>query len=357
MEFVANPILLYSAIALGGVGVAVALPKRGLNPQVIGAIVAAVGLGLAFLALGLAAGGERPGFYFYVFSAIALGASLRVISHPKPVYAALYFIVTILASSALYLMLGAEFMAFALIIIYAGAILITYLFVIMLAESAPGGADGGEVGTVSEYDRFAREPLAAAAVGFVLLGALTAMLAGGLRDLRAAEPRAQGIALLERMPKKVLEAYERLGVFEPRGGLRKPAVADVADRLDIENRVMRLGVADPIRLHESVKNGRVDGVMLPGERVGASEASADAVDFGARLRDVPVGSEVVVRLPPELRAENLDGVGFTLIAEHPMALELAGVILLMAMLGAVVLARKQIEIGEAEKAAAARPGY
>lgn len=330
---------------------AFALPRKGLNPQVLGGLLAAIALGGAFLALALTAGAQRPGFYFYLFSAITLGASLRVITHPKPVYAALYFVLTIIASSALYLMLGAEFMAFALIIIYAGAILITYLFVIMLAEQSP---DEHEEDHAAAYDRFAREPVAATAVGFVLLAVLSVLLARGVKGLEPAAPRAQGFALLERMPKKVLEAYERLGVFEPRGGLKRPAVAEVAGRLDLGERTMRLVVADPMRLYESVKAGRAAPVAVPGEPTAGGAASA-GVDFQERLKELPPGREIVLRLPTDLRAENTDGVGFTLIAEHPMALELAGVILLMAMLGAVVLARKQIEIGEAEKAAAARP--
>ena len=55
----------------------------------------------------------------------------------------------------LYLLLAAEFVSFALIIVYAGAILITYLFVIMLASQSPTeDQDRGE----AEYDTTAREP-------------------------------------------------------------------------------------------------------------------------------------------------------------------------------------------------------
>lgn len=337
MEFVANPILLYLSIALGGFGVALTLPRPKLSPQIIGALLAAIGLGGAFLALGLKAGAERPGFYFYIFAAIALGSAVRVISHPKPVYAALYFIMTILASSALYLMLGAEFMAFALIIIYAGAILITYLFVIMLAEQTP---EGGEVGVAAEYDRYSREPAVATVVGFVLLALLTAMMARGVQTLEPAVPRAQGEALLARMPKKVIEAYDLLGVLEPRGGLTRPEVSQVAGSLNTSARTMNLTVGDAEKFKKSLDDARV--LALFGE------------EMAAGLRETAqTGQQLTLRLPPDVRAENLDGVGFTLIAEHPMALELAGIILLMAMLGAVVLARKQIEMSEAEKAAAA----
>lgn len=310
-----------------------ALPRPKVSPQILGALIAAVALGGAFLALALKAGPERPGFYFYVFSIIGLGSALRVISHPKPVYAALYFVVTILSSSALYLMLRAEFMAFALIIIYAGAILITYLFVIMLAEQAPSDDD---IGSSSPFDRFSREPAMATAVGFVLLAALTAMLARGV-GAGELQPAGSGLPtdseLLAEMPKKVLHSLSRVGAFD---GLYKLPVNEVGGVLDADARTIRLKISDETKFHASLDRSDF-AALFPGDTL-------------AYAKQAKTGDVVTLALPASLRNENIDGVGFALIAGHPMALELAGVILLMAMLGAVVLARRQIEIGEDEKA-------
>jgi len=77
---------------------------------------------------------------------------------------------------------------------------------------------------------------------------------------------------------------------------------------------------------------------------------ATSLEDAAHLQ---AGDSITFGLPEGVQVDNIDSVGFALIAEHPMALELAGVILLMAMLGAVVLARKQVEIGEAEKSSQA----
>ena len=96
---VLHPVILYVAVALGAVGVGLALPRRGVNPQLIGAVIAASAAGLVILLLSLKAvnrGEGLPNPFFYIFSIIALGASLRVITHPRPVYAALFFILTIL---------------------------------------------------------------------------------------------------------------------------------------------------------------------------------------------------------------------------------------------------------------------
>lgn len=338
MEAVISPYILMACLGVGAVGVSLALPRPRVSPQAIGAILAGVAMGGLLLALGAKAGSERPGLYFYVFSLLGLGSALRVISHSRPVYAALYFIVTILASSALYLMLRAEFLAFALIIIYAGAILITYLFVIMLAEQSPSEH---ELGTVSEYDRFSREPMAATVVGFVLLAALTGMMA---RGVSGGELESEGALLGEvgggdgvligKMPRKAIRSLERAGVF---AGLEKPGVSEVASLLDGDGRGITLRVRDKGLFARSLEWKPVAALFA-----GSGELEA--------ARAAVVGDRVRVGLPADIRDENLEGVGFALIAEHPMALELAGVILLMAMLGAVVLARKQIEISEGEKA-------
>lgn len=329
---------LYICLAVGALGVSIALPRPRVNPQILGVVLGGVALGGLFLSMGLKAGVEQsPGLYFYVFSAIALGSALRVISHARPVYSALYFIMTILSSSALYLLLHAEFMAFALIIIYAGAIVITYLFVIMLAEQAPSD---DELGSMADYDRFSREPMIATGVGFVLLGLLTVMLAEGFGngEMPSQADRGPRASLLELMPKKVLGSLDRIGAME---GLVRPPLDQVATTLDIEGWTIGLAVKNTDVFAQVVM--RPDVAKLVGGEEAAAELAATLVG----------GQMVRLGLPASLREENIDGVGFALIAEHPMALELAGVILLMAMLGAVVLARKQIEIGEAEKAQAA----
>jgi NADH-quinone oxidoreductase subunit J len=144
-----NPYMLYGLCVLGALGVCLSLPRRGISPQVLGALIASLAGGLLLLGLGATNPGALPNIYFYIFSLVALGAALRVITHPRPVYAALYFVLTVIATAGLFLILSAEFMAFAMIIVYAGAILITYLFVIMLATQSP---QEGEVEVLTEYD-------------------------------------------------------------------------------------------------------------------------------------------------------------------------------------------------------------
>ena len=78
---------------------------------------------------------------FYFFSGLALLSALFVILLPKPTRALLSLIVTLFSLTALYLLLGAPFVAMAHLIVYAGAVLVLFLFVIMLqgigAEEIP----------------------------------------------------------------------------------------------------------------------------------------------------------------------------------------------------------------------------
>src|SRR5919108_5375553 len=73
-------------------------------------------------------------FFFYFLSAIAVISGLLVITRRNPVHSALALIFTLLALAGLYLMLYAPFVAGVQIILYAGGIMVLFLFVIMLVS-------------------------------------------------------------------------------------------------------------------------------------------------------------------------------------------------------------------------------
>jgi len=162
--------ILYFVFALGGAAVYLLLPQPERSKTMAGGVLGVAAL--AALIVLLAARVVTPtdtAPYFYLFAAIAVFAAARVITHTKPVYSALYFVLVVVAVAALLVLQQAEFLAVALIIIYAGAIIVTYLFVIMLAQRPEPPA----------YDIRAREPLLAVLVGFVLMAAV----AGRAADL------------------------------------------------------------------------------------------------------------------------------------------------------------------------------
>ena len=75
-----------------------------------------------------------PTFFFYFLSTIAIVSAILVITRKNPVHSALSLIVTLLSLAGLYLMLYAPFVAGVQIIVYAGGIMVLFLFVIMLVN-------------------------------------------------------------------------------------------------------------------------------------------------------------------------------------------------------------------------------
>ncbi|MBC7783595.1 MAG: NADH-quinone oxidoreductase subunit J [Burkholderiales bacterium] len=173
--------------------------KREIAIRRVGAVIltAAALISAALLMRWTAAQGGM-GAYFWIFSAIALVSSIRVITHTKPVYSALYFVLTVFATAGLFVLMWAEFMAAALVLIYAGAILITYVFVIMLAsEAAAIGAGDNPAGTIPpEQDGISRSPLLASAVGFVLAGLLVYLILDKRNEIHRDVPHAATVAIV-----------------------------------------------------------------------------------------------------------------------------------------------------------------
>ncbi|MBX3393941.1 MAG: NADH-quinone oxidoreductase subunit J [Phycisphaerae bacterium] len=170
----------YLVAALVAFGIYVGLPKQGRAPRSGGFILvlAAGAAAMVYLleALFTALGSDPGQVTFCVLALLGIGSAVRVVTHPKPVYAALYFVAVVITTAAMLILCGAEFLGAALVIVYAGAILVTYVFVIMLSQQSP--AMRGRVAAVLDYDRNAREPVWAALCGFMLMAALTGMIAG-----------------------------------------------------------------------------------------------------------------------------------------------------------------------------------
>ncbi len=318
-----NAQLFYAAAALGAVALFLLMQPDG-NPRRIfrGFLVLCSLAAVAMLVTAVAKYAPPPSgvtddapFWLYVLMAmIAVVGAVRMVTHAKPVYAALYFVLVILSSAATLLLLQAEFMAFALIIVYAGAILITYLFVLMLAQQSGDRSAHGS--PPAAYDRVPREPAIAVVVGFVVLATLGDALFGSTSSLpwqtpesAVAQSTARGWAELESMPRLLKTELQAEATRQNLG-----TIVDVVPR--------------------------PDGSVLKFSN-GAGSASAEL-----RMAD---GSTKVLQLSPDAQPSNSQSLGWALVAKFPVSLELAGVILLMAMFGAVVLARKQIELADDDR--------
>jgi NADH-quinone oxidoreductase subunit J len=72
--------------------------------------------------------------FFYLFSIILLFASFRVITAKDPVHAALFLVLAFFQASAIWMLLKAEFLAIALVLVYVGAVMVLFLFVVMMLD-------------------------------------------------------------------------------------------------------------------------------------------------------------------------------------------------------------------------------
>jgi NADH-quinone oxidoreductase subunit J len=108
---------------------------------------------------------------FYVFSAVLLFAAFRVITARNPVHAALYLVLAFFQASGVWMLLKAEFLSIVLVLVYVGAVMVLFLFVVMMLD----------INIDSLRQGFWRHFPLAATLGAVVALELAAVLMGGFR--------------------------------------------------------------------------------------------------------------------------------------------------------------------------------
>jgi len=71
---------------------------------------------------------------FYAFSLVMVGAAVMVITSRNPVYSALYLVLTFFSAAAIWMLLEAEFLSIVLVVVYVGAVMVLFLFVVMMLD-------------------------------------------------------------------------------------------------------------------------------------------------------------------------------------------------------------------------------
>jgi len=115
---------------------------------------------------------------FYLFSVVLLFAAFRVITARNPVYAALFLVLTFFQAAGVWMLLKAEFLAISLVLVYVGAVMVLFLFVVMMLDIDVAALRAG----------FWKHFPLAATVGVLIALEMAAVLMGGFRP--AEEPRA-----------------------------------------------------------------------------------------------------------------------------------------------------------------------
>lgn len=373
-------------VVAGALAVWYMLPTPRYRPVrygVLGITVAVFGLG-AFLCRGLE--NDLPFtaeiFLFWAFGLLAFTFAILMITQRNPARAAIFFAIVVMSTCGLFLLQAAPFLMAATIIIYAGAIVVTFLFVIMLSQ---------QTGQNDANDR-SREPSLAAAVGFVLLGTLLVVL----QRVYVIRDEANAVALLndtERyaaMPDPTQELLQAAGHFSPADfePNARPTKAEVY-LLGVKRAREVLGYgrvaiptsfngvsrreegSDPIDEIRALLNltptlfppisGDETRLKLDEEELKALKSLLAQVHYelaylravrhglvlpGANVSQSPHGqawdpdppSDPSKLQPRKLPNANIAALGRTLFADHLLAIELGGTLLLVATIGAIAIA-------------------
>jgi NADH-quinone oxidoreductase subunit J len=275
------------------------LPRSTPRRRGVGAAVGLVGLIL------LAALVAEPGlvwqrWVFRLLALVAVGSAAVAVSMPSAVYMAIWFAVSLMGVAGLFLFQGAQFLSVVTIVVYAGAIVVTFLFVLMLAQP-----EGHAV-----YDRItwglAPKLLA------VLMGALLIGVVGLLLPRNEARDRMQVTA--------VVTSWQ-----DEAGG---PLV-----RAHQIVRVERVATGTSLRI---VLRGNVPPELpdrLRSELPAALQTTDELLAAAARQLDIEFLSPEADVLDPAHTAH----LGRDLFSRHLVSVELAGTLLLAALVGAVAI--------------------
>ena len=198
--------LLAAGVTSAAVSLWLLLPRGTQSPASmrLGAVLGLLALA-AFVATGQRLGSIGEEAVFLIVSLVAVVAGAATIVTRSPVYSAIWFALALAGVAGVLLVLGAQFLGVATIVVYAGAILVMFLFVLMLAQ--PSG--------MAPYDRVSSEPLLSAVAGAVLLGLLTLSIgrltaapaaccntpsrAAAMADAAPVAPAAADVAKADRM--------------------------------------------------------------------------------------------------------------------------------------------------------------
>src|ERR1700758_4994356 len=75
-----------------------------------------------------------PAVFFYLFAGVCVASAVMVIVSRNPVHSVLYLILAFVNASGLFVLMGAEFLAMILVVVYVGAVAVLFLFVIMMLD-------------------------------------------------------------------------------------------------------------------------------------------------------------------------------------------------------------------------------
>jgi NADH:ubiquinone oxidoreductase subunit 6 (subunit J) len=341
--FVANGLCTFALLA-GTAAVYLSLPRPSPYPSLWG--IASACLSLILL------GGHmiRPGslapesILFYAFSFLAILGGGLLITQRNPARAALAFTLVVLSSCGLFLLLAAPFLMAATIIIYAGAIIVTFLFVLMLAQQ-----EGP-----SDADQRSREPLLGTIAGFALLGVLLFMLNESFNERRL-QPFLEQIrkGAANENPTEIAAALGNEDTEKAffknfkeaiQAGGRSEEIRELAgavDNLQFQWVAARQA-KDQKKMEAVLSELELRGTQAMNQ-FGQLEPKGKwpLSTFSGPSSNQPRESYRRENGVPQMPAENTAYLGRSLFTDYLLAVELGGTLLLVATIGAIAIAYRR----------------
>lgn len=243
---------------------------------------------------------------FYAFAGLAIGGGGLMVTQSNPARAAICFALVVLNVCGLFLLQGAPFLMAATIVIYAGAIIVTFLFVLMLAQQSG----------FSDADDRTREPFLATFAGFALLGGTLLVI-----DRSFPDPHSLNELLNQ------VEVASRQSTIEQTMAITGDRNAFIAALQREDDR--RKGFAGSTKMTDAITD--LEAALNPPRPLMADVKPALGKVLAA-------GQELQIESPTAaLPAANVAGIGKQLFTDHLLAVELGGTLLLVATIGAIAI--------------------
>jgi NADH-quinone oxidoreductase subunit J len=387
----ADLLLLLFPLVLGAISIYLLVPRPEPYPTLWGAVAGGVALVLAavlILRVGIPGIENLPiaieNLLFYLFAAGSVVSAVLLVTQHNPARAALSFTMVVLSSCGLFLLLAAPFLMAATIIIYAGAIVVTFLFVLMLASQA-GRTDA---------DARSREPAFAVITGLVLLAAIVYVLKLGINSQETHKGEEALAALAERVHscrtkdsfpelKKEVEGTDKQMqdhiLAQASKTLGEHHLDGYKHDVDKEYDTRLSGAFDEYRAHPSPEHleqlkkvlADLESLLLAArmelpQRAGLLYLNSGAgADVDDRLESASVPPPVTSGLSgpsasvspgqvrrdaqgrPRMPADNSAFLGKSLFTDYIVPVEIGGLLLLIAVVGAIAIAHRHQTPGRA----------
>lgn len=267
---------------------------------------------------------------FYLFSAITLGSAVIVVSGRNPIHAVFFLILAFFGAAGLFLLLGAEFLAMILLVVYVGAVAVLFLFVVMMLDLSLPQPKYNTLHRVKEAFRAFSQMVLYCGMFWLIISTLIAVI-----NLIA-------------QPINIMFSLSKVSDFM-RGTLKTPTLLSLEISIGYFGFLFSFLVARQTAqfvthqgffylLKQFIKN-------LPLRFILAFVLAAELTTIVFLWKNTPLLSEelTLAPTPPVAIMSNTHALGQLLYTDYIYVFQTAGLILLTAMVGAIVLTLRKRE--------------